>query len=193
MVACARPGLDTLVLLPMHQPCVAKVCCCSTNRPVPTEGRGGSADGRISDRDSLFTREAQAVPCHRANECRLIGILPGIDNRVHRFARNLFGRAYPVATTESHQETRSLQQDTQGLQEAQGVKKSQGSQGQLTTVNARGQQSSRGQKKLKRSNSPGSSGKRDEQSAALSLAVVEGQDRCKNMRAENIRASADQG
>ena len=55
----------------MHQPCVAKVCCCSTNRPVPTEGRGGSADGRISDRDSLFTREAQAGPCHRANECRL--------------------------------------------------------------------------------------------------------------------------
>ena len=74
MVAFARPGSDTLVLLPMHQPCVAKVCCCSTNRPVPTEGRGGSADGRISDRDSLFTREAQAVPCHRANECRRIGI-----------------------------------------------------------------------------------------------------------------------
>ena len=99
MVAFARPGSDTLVLLPMHQPCVAKVCCCSTNRPVPTEGRGGSADGRISDRDSLFTKEAHLRLCHRANECRLIGIcqesttvstdLPGIDNRVHIFATDL--------------------------------------------------------------------------------------------------------
>ena len=109
MVACARPGSDTLVLLPMHQPCVAKVCCCSTNRPVPTEGRGGSADGRISDRDSLFTKEAHLRLCHRANECRLIGIcqesttvstdLPGIDNRVRLwcFLELELGRWPPAA------------------------------------------------------------------------------------------------
>ena len=74
MVAFARPGSDTLVLLPMHQPCVAKVCCCSTNRPVHTEGRGGSADGRISERDSLFTKEAHWRLCPGANECRRLSI-----------------------------------------------------------------------------------------------------------------------
>ena len=82
-----------LALLPMHQPSVAKICCCSTNRPVHTEGRGGSADGRISERDSLFTKEAHWRLCPGANECRRLSIwqesttvstdLPGIDKRLH--------------------------------------------------------------------------------------------------------------
>ena len=93
MVAFARRGSDTLALLPMHQPSVAKICCCSTNRPVHTEGRGGSADGRISERDSLFTKEAHLRLCPGANECRRLSIwqesttvstdLPGIDKRLH--------------------------------------------------------------------------------------------------------------
>ena len=90
----------------MHQPCVAPVCCCITTRllvHVPSECRGGSADGWISARHSLLTREAQTGLCHRARPlhragprhragsrfrlsdgCRLIGMLPGIAAPGHR-------------------------------------------------------------------------------------------------------------